>query len=97
MLHNLPENPIKNYTRGYACMLGEVIGRIVGESEDGSWGNINGVDMYSIPLFATPHGTVIKTGVLYLSEITPEAKEQLIAWEKELDEEGKEMYANKLT
>lgn len=77
----LSENPIKKYEKGLPCMLGDVVGRIVGESEKGSWGSINDMEMHSIPLFATPHGTIIETGVFYLSEMTDEGMEQLLEYE----------------
>jgi hypothetical protein len=93
----LAKNPIKKYKLGLPCMLGQVVGRIVGESEDmGSWGYINSERMYSIPLFGTPHGSIIKTGVLYLSEIDEEGMKRLEEYEKDAKEKGKELYAGKL-
>lgn len=90
-------NPIKKYEIGLPCMLDEVVGRIVAESGDGSWGEINGQNMYSMPLFATPHGTVFKTGVLKLSQITSDGLEKLREYDKELIESGSEMYAGYYT
>ena len=52
---------------------------------------------YSIPLFATPHGTVIETGVFYLAEITEEGMEKLLGFENECIDEERELYAGKLT
>ena len=49
------KSPIDDYYQGMPCMLGSVVGRIVGESEVGSWGDINGLKVFSNPLFATPH------------------------------------------
>lgn len=86
------KNPIKEYRHGLPCMLGEVVGKIVGESDDGSWGEVNGVKMYSIVLFATPHGSVIKTGVRKLSEITEEGLKKLEGYEDELKSKGETMY-----
>jgi len=91
----LPTKKITKYEKGYPCMLGEVVGRIVGESGEGSWGYTNGIKMYSIPLFATPHGNVIKTGVLYLGEITEEGMKKLEEYEVDAKEKGK-WYADKL-
>lgn len=86
--------PIDNYYHGLPCMLGDIVGKIIGESEEGSWNETNGIKMYSIPLFATPHGTIIKTGVAHLSKITDEGLEKLIKYERELLDEGKELYGN---
>lgn len=88
----LAKNPIKKYSTGLSCMLGEAVGKIVGESEEGSWGKINGENFFSIPLFCTPHGTVIKTGVFYLSEITKEGLKRLEQYEKEALEKGEKLY-----
>lgn len=71
------KNPIEEYYVGLPCMLGEVVGKIVGESDEGSWGEINGVKMYSIPLFSTLSGTVIKTGIRRLSKITDDGLKKL--------------------
>lgn len=75
---------------GKPAMFGEAVGRIVSHSEDGSYAN-NGT-MCSIVNFGTPHGSVIKTGNLYLNEITPEGMEKLIAYENECKEEFKPLY-----
>ena len=32
------ETPIEEYYKGLPCMLGEAVGKIVGESDEGSWG-----------------------------------------------------------
>lgn len=87
------DRPLKEYELGLPCMLGEVVCRIVGESDDGSWGEINGVKAYSIPLVATPHGSIIKTGFLRLSEITEEGMQKLLAYEEQVKSEGKQLYA----
>jgi hypothetical protein len=94
----ISENPIKNYEMGMPCMFGETVGRIVGESDKGSWGIINDIEMHSIPLFATPHGTIIKTGVLHLSEMTDEGMERLMEYEMDaLKKNGHgNLYAGKL-
>lgn len=92
----IASNPIKEFRLGLPCMLGEVVGRIVGCGDDGSWGYINGVETFSRPLFCTPHGTVIKVGVLYLSEITDEGVIKLKSYEDESMRENGEVYSGKL-
>lgn len=92
----MSENPITEYYKGMPCMLGEIVGKIVGESDIGSWGEINGVKMYSIPLFATPHGTLIKTGVMKLSKITEEGLKQLSEYEKQAIGDGEKLYCGLL-
>ena len=95
-MSNLAKNPISKHYMGMPCMLGEMVGRIVGESDEGSWGIENGERCYSIPLFSTPHGTVIKTGKFYLSEITEDGLKQLSIYENELKGEGDVLYAGKI-
>lgn len=90
------KTPIKKYERGYPCMLGEVVGRIVGESDEGSWGQINGLPFYSVPLFSSPHGTIVKTGVLHLTEITEEGMKKLIGFEEDVKSKGEQLYGGKL-
>lgn len=94
----ISKNPIKTYEKGMPCMLGEVVGRIIGESDKGSWGYINDIKMPSIVLLATPHGSIIKTGVLYLSEITDEGMKKLLEFEIDaLKKKGHgNLYAGKL-
>jgi len=92
----IAKNPIKKYEKGLPCMLGEVVGRIIGESEEGSWGEINGEKMFSIPYFSSPHGTVVETGVFYLSEITDDGMKILEGYEKELIDGDKELYSGRL-
>ena len=89
--------PIEEYYKGLPCMLGEVVGRIVGESDEGSWGEINDVKMYSIPLFSTPHGTIIKIGVLRLSKITDEGMQILKEYENKVIEKGDKLYDGRLS
>ncbi len=88
---------IKECRNGYPCMFGEAVVRIIGESGEGSWGEINGKQYYSVPLVASPHGTIIKTGIFYLTEITEEGMGRLLAYEKELRANGEELYAGKLS
>lgn len=87
---------ITNYYKGYPCRLGEVLGRIIGESESGSWGEIGGIQMYSTPLFATPGGTIIKTGLAYLSDLRQEDFEKLSGFEEYVTEISN-FYGGKLT
>jgi len=73
------------------------VGRIVGQCEDeGSWGEINGIKAFSISLIATPHGSIIKSGLAFLDDLDKEGMEKLLGYEKELKDAGKEMYAGKL-
>ena len=88
---------IDNYFKGMPCMLGEMVGKIVGEHPDGSWGEINGLKVFSIPLFATPHGTVLKTGVMKLSKITDEGMLKLLEYESQVDGSEFELYGGYLT
>ena len=87
---------IQKYEIGLPCMFGKVVGRIVGESDNGSWGNINGQEVFSIPLFSTPHGSVIKIGVMHLSDITKEGMSKLKEYEDDAKSKGKKLYAEKL-
>jgi hypothetical protein len=88
---------LKDYYKGLPCMLGETVGRIVGESDKGSWGKINGVEMFSMPLFSTPHGTIIKTGIMHLSNITDEGLKKLSEYEKKaIENENIEFYGGYL-
>jgi len=90
------ENPLKEYKNGLPCMFGDVVGRIVGEGDGGSWGLINDVEIYSIPLFGTPHGSIIKTGVLYLSEMSDDGMVKLLEFENDVKTKGDELYFGKL-
>jgi len=96
MLHKAAETAIQKYEIGYPCMFGEVVVRIVGESGEGSWGEINGKQYYSTPLVATPHGTIFKVGVMLLKEITEDGMAKLLGYEEELKTKGIELYAGKL-
>lgn len=86
---------ITKYEKGLPCMMGDVVGRIVGESDEGQWGEINGTKMFSIPLFSTPHGTIFKAGLFYLNDISDEGMERLIEYEKQAEQEG-ELYDGRL-
>lgn len=93
----LAKNPLKKHYKGLPCMLGEVVGRIVGEHESGNWGEINGEKCHSVPLLGTPHGSVIKSGKFYLDEITEEGLAKLKAYENEVIANNDELYGGKLT
>lgn len=84
----IAENRITEYYKGLPCEFSGVYGRIVGESKKGSWGKINGVDMFSIPLFCTPHGTVIEIGVLRLTKINDNSMKKLLELEEEAIKEN---------
>ena len=87
------KNPIDEYYKGMPCMYNGIVGKIVGESLEGSWGVINGVNMFSIPLFSTPHGTVMKIGVMHLSKITDDGMAKLLEYEKQQVDAGNVLYA----
>ncbi len=87
---------IDNYYKGMPCMFGTVVGKIVGESEEGSWQKINGVNMFSIPLFATPARTVVKIGLSYLTKITVEGLGKLNQCESEIINNGGAVYGGHL-
>lgn len=90
-------NELKEYRIGLPCMLDETVGRIVGQDDKGQWGVINDVKMFSIPLFCTPHGTVIRVGFLRLSQITDDGMKKLREYEKELHDKCQELYDGRLT
>ena len=81
---------------GHPCMMGEVVGRIVGHCDDGSKGDVNGIEMHSIVEFSSPHGTIFKTGVFHLSEMTDKGMEQLKDYEQQAKESDCKYYADKL-
>lgn len=83
---------IKNTELGYPVMLGDAVGRIVGFHESGSWGWLNGVELFSVPKFSTPQGAIAKTGLGHLREITPEGLDKLEEMEQELRDEMKPLY-----
>ena len=58
-----------------------VLGRIVKHEPEGSAGFVNGVKVWSIVLFCTPHGTTFKTGIFHLHQLTEEEKKQLYLYE----------------
>jgi hypothetical protein len=92
----LSDMPIKSYELGMPVMLGEVVGRIIGESEKGSRGIINDVEMPSIIKISTPHGSVLETGIFYVSEIDDEGMDKLRAFEKDCREKKQELYTGVL-
>ena len=78
---------IKHYIKGYPCKLGSgdtiVLGRIIGESGNGTWGSVNGEKAFSLPLFSTPQGIKIKTGVFHLYDLEDKDWKKLTNLEKE--------------
>jgi hypothetical protein len=74
---------ISKYEIGHPCKLGTVLGRLIGESGLGSWGFINGIEAYSVPKFATPHGSVLTTGIAHLQDLTAEELTQLRVYEED--------------
>lgn len=88
---------ITEYRKGMPCTLQGMVGRIIGESDKGSWGDTWGFKCYSIPLFSTPHGTIIETGIVYLKEINIDELERLAEYENQLKQSNSIMYAGKLS
>jgi len=89
---------IKDYVKGYPCKIvmdfSILLGRIIEEDKDGQWGEINGRKMFSIPRFSTPHGSVLKIGVLHLVDLEEGDWEKLKNFEQSVT---KDFYKNKLT
>src|ERR1044071_4662632 len=74
----LPKIPLTEYYVGKPCVMqNQVIGRIVGESDQGSWGDYLGFKAYSVPLFSTPHGSVTTCGLGYLGDCDEEQLKKL--------------------
>ncbi len=93
----LAKNPLKKHYKGLPCMFGESVCRVVGEHENGSWGEINGERVHSVPLIASPHGTILKAGRFFLDEITEEGMVKLLAFEQDALANNVELYGGKLT
>jgi hypothetical protein len=95
MVYNIKANILKqkhmitNYFTGFPCKLGKdsegdiVFGRIIGETEKGSWNNVNDIDMFTIPKFCTPGGTVIETGLFSLYDLDDKDWEKLKDFEEQ--------------
>lgn len=92
----IADNPIKKHYLGLPCMFGDSVGRIVGEAEEGSWANVNGENCFSIPLFSTPHGTIIKTGKFFLGEITEAGMTKLKEYEQQVRDSNGLLYGGRL-
>ena len=75
--------PIKSYELGMPVRIGKVVGRLIGESNKGSRGIINGVEMPSIVLISTPHGSIIESGIFYVSEADDDDMDKLRAFEQD--------------
>ncbi len=81
----------------YAPFTEPIVGRIAGQYEDeGSWGEINGIRAFSISLIATPHGSVIKSGLFHLEDLDEAGMAKLIGYENEVRDSGKELYGGRL-
>lgn len=89
---------IKHYIKGYPCKITNgtdvLLGRITGEDESGQWGDIGNTKMFSIPLFTTPHGSTLKTGLFHLEDLEDVDWEKLENFEKTTE---KDFYGGKLT
>lgn len=95
-MFDLAKNRISSCELGKPVMVKEVVGRIVGYNDEGSWGELNGTKIYSILDISTPHGTIIKSGCIFVDEITSEGLQRLEDYEEELRSELKPLYNNKL-
>lgn len=92
----IAEKPVGTSAFGHPVMIGEAVGRIVGHASNGSWGVINGKPQHSVLEIGTPHGSVITSGRMFVSEITPDGLERLKSHESILIGEGKEPYGGRL-
>lgn len=77
------------------CMLGDVVGRIIGEGDGCSWQEIDNEQVPSIVKISTPHGTVISSGRFHINEITIEGLKKLLELENDASKSG-EIYNGKL-
>lgn len=93
---DLAQNRITSTELGKPVMIKSIVGRIVAHAEEGSSGIINDKEIFSILEISTPHGSLIKSGVMFIDEITPEGLEQLKKYEQELVKENKPLYLDKL-
>lgn len=93
----IAKNPIKKNHIGLPCMLGEAVGRIVGYDENCATIDHNNHTFYSIILFSTPHGSIIKSGRWYISEITSEGMKKLIEYEEDAKSKDFNLYAGKIS
>ena len=85
---------ITNYYLGMPCYLGkEVVGKIVAASESGSMGIVNGIEMPSIVIFSTPHGSAIETGIFHLNDIDEEGMKKLEEYEKDAQAKGDDYFS----
>lgn len=91
------KNPIKQDYKGMPCMLGDMVGRIVGEDEKSSSIKVDDKKLFSVLLFSTPHGTIIKAGRFLFSEITKEGMEKLLEYENDSNIKPENFYSGKLT
>lgn len=78
--------------------LGKLVGRIIGAKEDCAW-EVNGEDinMPSIVEFATPHGSILESGIVHLDAPSQELMLKLKDLEKIVLDQNEEIYAGKLT
>lgn len=92
------KNPIKQDYKGMPCMIGDIVGRILGEDDKSSSIKVDDKKLFSILLFSTPHGTIIKAGRFLFSKITKEGMEKLLEFEKDcLENRPENFYSGKLT
>lgn len=75
---------LTNYYPGMPAHFGEAVGRVTGPVEGCAEGYVNGVLMPARVYWRTPHGTVIKTGIAHLKEMTVDGMERLLDHEASL-------------
>lgn len=92
----LPKIPLSGYYVGKPCVMqNQIVGRIVGESDQGSWGVIYGFKAYSVPVFGSPHGTLTECGVGYLGDCNEEQLKLLAEYEQDAKDKNLKLYAGK--
>jgi hypothetical protein len=81
------ENMPDKYEKGTPVKIGNVVGRLVGESPEGTWIDVNGITYWSVPLFATPHGQVAGVGIYHVEKLNPEDLARLLKYEQDVEGE----------
>jgi len=91
---------ISKYENGYPVKIKTnakgIIGRIVGQCEEGSWGETNGIKAFSISEIATPHGSILKSGLFHLEDLDDFEMKLLLQYEDDARKNGLELYAGRL-
>ncbi len=88
---------IRKHFLGMPCMMGNVVGRIIGEEDGCIWQEFDGEKVPSIIKFSTPHGTITSCGRFKVNEITVEGLKKLLELENEVYQSNGKLYNGKLT